>query len=144
MERHTKDNLGREEWFDKNDDYHRDGDLPARIYNGDLEWYRHGKRHRSGDNPAVIYTDGFRAWWKNGLRHRDVGPAIIYGSGLKKWYQYGVLHRNDGPAIVAADGYSQYYINDTLVDRDTYEHWQEEHIAKKIMDQDNPGVPTDF
>lgn len=70
---------------------HREGDLPARIDNGNRFWYKDGVLHRGGDKPAYISRDGKRSgWYWRGERHRISGPAK---QDLKKnktgWYLDG-------------------------------------------------------
>jgi len=92
---------------------HRDGDLPAVIFdNGQMEWYFHGRPHRAGDKPAVMDTRGNMSWVVNGRIHRarDAGvgavgggadePAVILEDGSRRWYYNDVLHRD----TVDADG----------------------------------------
>ena len=64
-------------WRDKDGKFHRDNDLPARIYvtnghddnDGSKEWWRHGQRHRDHGRPAVIQEDGAIYWWIDGLEY---------------------------------------------------------------------------
>jgi hypothetical protein len=72
--------------WEKNGQWHRDGDLPAVIYpDGQLEWYQNGLVHRDGDKPAVIYPNGQLEWRQNERLHRLCGPAVIYSNGKLGW-----------------------------------------------------------
>jgi antitoxin component YwqK of YwqJK toxin-antitoxin module len=77
----------REEWFNKNSEYHR-VDGPARIWyyeNGNIKsksYFSNNKLHRE-DGPATIryYENGrieFEAYYLNGTAHREDGPAEIW------------------------------------------------------------------
>jgi hypothetical protein len=91
-------------WYNLNNEYHRDEDLPARIFesNGDnsecgfLEWYQHGKLHRDNNKPAIVWDYGCE-WWVNGVRHREDGPAVHESPGTltKKWFLNGVEYTED-------------------------------------------------
>jgi len=82
--RHVTSN-GEEEWYDDNEELHRDGDLPARTDSrGGKAWFKHGKLHREGDKPAIEAANGDRAWYCDGVLHRDHGPAIIYADKNKE------------------------------------------------------------
>jgi hypothetical protein len=51
----------------KNDQLHRDGDLPAVMnMNGTKYWYKKGVRHRDGGMPAVVNADGTLFFYENG------------------------------------------------------------------------------
>jgi antitoxin component YwqK of YwqJK toxin-antitoxin module len=79
-----------EKYYDKNGEYHRDGDLPAYIsyfLDGGIDYthfYKNGKLHRDGDKPSSVsyYQDGrthHRYYHKNGKFHRDSEePAVFY------------------------------------------------------------------
>ena len=54
--------------------------------------------HRDGDLPAVIYDDGSKHWYFYGTRHREGGPAFDAPGGHREWWFHGKLHRIDGPA----------------------------------------------
>jgi hypothetical protein len=98
-------------WY-KNNDFHRE-DGPAVIKpNGDKYWFQNGKRHRI-DGPAVECTNGHKVWYKNGNLHCEDGPAIENPNGDKFWYKEGRLHRIDGPAI-EKNGEKWWYIEGLL------------------------------
>jgi len=84
------DHHGGQMWYDTNGNYHRDGDLPAIIWDdGAQTWFRHGDRHRDGDKPAYISSNGTQAWWQHGKRHRETGPAIIHANGdIEFWLNH--------------------------------------------------------
>lgn len=84
-------------WFNQHNQLHRDGDLPARIVGGVIEY------------------------WQNGALHRDNGPAVIEKSSPYRVYiKNGKIHRDDGPAVTNRDGTSQYYLNNAA---HTKEQW---------------------
>lgn len=102
-------------WLDDNGETHREGDLPAEIWNnGNLIWCRHGKLHRQNDLPAVVLADGLRAWFENDEYHRENDlPACIYPDGVQIWYYRGLYHRSNGfPAVTRTNGTMDWYIND--------------------------------
>jgi hypothetical protein len=90
---------------------HSIDDLPEINYVGDRQWYKEGKLHRDGDLPAVIYDDGDQFWYKEGKLHRDGDlPAVIYDDGDQHWYKEGKHHRNgDLPAVILANGDQEWY-----------------------------------
>lgn len=58
----------------------------------DIKW---DELHREGDLPAVIWEDGSQEWWKNGQTHRDGDlPAIIWCNVAQFWYKNGQLYRD--------------------------------------------------
>lgn len=76
---------GGEEWYDDNEQLHRDNDLPARTdSHGGKAWLIHGRLHRNGDKPAIEAANGDRAWYKNDMLHRENGPAVIYADKNKE------------------------------------------------------------
>jgi len=83
--------LNGSEWWFKDGQLHRDGDLPAVVYpNGDQYWCQHGKPHRDGDQPAVVRADGNQKWYQHGDLHRDGGkPAVINADGTCAYYRHG-------------------------------------------------------
>ena len=110
---HTKEwPDGTLEWY-KNDQLHRDGDLPARILaDGTLEWYKNGQPHRDDDKPASVWYDGPLMWFKNGQKHRNGDkPARILNGGTLEWYCNNKLHRVSGPAVFDANGSTEYWVN---------------------------------
>jgi ribosomal protein L25 (general stress protein Ctc) len=71
---------------------HRNSDKPAITSSMHYEWWVNGLRHRDGDLPAVVYNNGYSAWYKNGVRHRSGGkPAIIYTNGNSTYWENGSL-----------------------------------------------------
>jgi hypothetical protein len=101
-----------DQWWFKEGQLHRDGDLPACILaNGDQEWYKEGKCHRDGDLPAYIEADGDQEWCKEGKCHRDGDlPAYIGSNGHQEWYKEGKCHRDgDLPAYIEEGGYQVWY-----------------------------------
>ncbi|MFN7113881.1 MAG: hypothetical protein ACK4PK_05925 [Alphaproteobacteria bacterium] len=76
---------GVEEWYDDNEQLHRDGDLPAQIDpDGGKAWLQHGQPHRANDKPAIEAANGDRAWYENGVLSRKTGPAIVYADKSKE------------------------------------------------------------
>ena len=88
---------GKEIWWYKNNEIHREGDLPAiERTNGRREWYKKGERHRLGDLPAIEHKNGSKEWWVNNQRHRENDlPAVEMVGGHKKWYRNGCWSRKD-------------------------------------------------
>lgn len=63
----------------KNNQLHRDNDLPA-VDGPDIqEWYRHGKRHRDGGKPAII---------KPGIKHWYINDQWIKSDPPQDWISY--------------------------------------------------------
>jgi antitoxin component YwqK of YwqJK toxin-antitoxin module len=57
---------------------------------GKQYWYKNGERHRDGDLPATIYPNGTKTWYKNGTLHRENDlPAVIWPDGTQKWFKNG-------------------------------------------------------
>ena len=55
------------EWGSENHREHRDGDLPATVWNdGAQYWSQNGKFHRDNGLPALIHPDGTMEWWERG------------------------------------------------------------------------------
>lgn len=130
----STDEIGNKFWKDDKGLFHRDNDLPAVIkWDGQKEWYQHGRLHRDG-GPAIIHgsggekwfqddllhrggdlpaieIDGRKEWWKNNLRHRDGDkPAVVNPDGTLEWWRNGERHRDDDkPAIVYPDGSEEYW-----------------------------------
>lgn len=93
-------------WY-KNDDLHRENDLPAIEHSYFKEWWKDGVRHRENDLPAVEHNNKeHKEWWIKGRLHREKGPAKICTYKIinyhkKVWYYDGNIHRLTGPAIVS-------------------------------------------
>ncbi len=107
--------MGTQVWC-KHDKLHRDGDQPAIIHaDGAKVWCKHDKYHRDGDLPAVIHADGAQAWYKHDKCHRDGDlPSVIHADGSQEWFQHGNRHRdNDNPAKITST-YTEWYKNDRL------------------------------
>jgi hypothetical protein len=91
-------------WY-KNDDLHRENDLPAVEHSYFKEWWKDGVRHRENDLPAVEHNNKeHKEWWIKGRLHREKGPAKICTYKIinyhkKVWYYDGNIHRLTGPAI---------------------------------------------
>jgi hypothetical protein len=82
------DDYGNKYWY-KDDNYHRDDDLPAiESKSGQLWWFKEGKKHRV-KNYAEFTSMQTKAWWKNHERHRLNAPAIIFTNGAKDYYEFG-------------------------------------------------------
>lgn len=76
---------GDEEWYDDQEQLHRDNDLPAQIdSHGGKAWFQHGKIHRDNDKPAIEAANGDRAWYQNDQLHREHGPAVVYADPEKE------------------------------------------------------------
>jgi len=76
---------GDEEWYDDNEQLHRDDDLPAVSDSfGGKAWLWHGKFHRGSDKPAIEAANGDRAWYEHGNLSRKTGPAVTYADKSKE------------------------------------------------------------
>ena len=103
-------------WY-KNDDLHRENDLPAVEHSYFKEWWKGGLTHRENDLPAVEFNNKeHKEWWIKGRLHREKGPAKICTYKIinyhkKVWYYDGNIHRLTGPAIVSnfCNRESEYY-----------------------------------
>lgn len=69
------------------------------IRDNNQYWYKDDLYHRVG-GPAIIQYNGVKIWMYEGQPHRDNGPAEIHPTGVKVWYQHGLRHRTHGPALV--------------------------------------------
>lgn len=82
----------------KNDNLHRDDDLPAIVNDSEdyyYEWFQNGLLHRNGDKPAVV-DEYVKEWHINGVLHRDGGkPAYKHIDGIHKWFIDGVKIRKE-------------------------------------------------
>ena len=109
-------NLG---WY-KNNDLHRDGDKPARIWSeGTLEFFKNGQKHRDLDKPAVIRTNGTLEWWRNWQLHRDGDkPSLIDADDRLVWYKHGLPHRASGPAVIHSNNEHEYWIDGKNIDEE--------------------------
>lgn len=68
---------------------HRGHDRPAVMSSDGVQvWYTHGTIHRDGDKPAMIIR-GTVQYLKHGRLHRESGPAVINEYGVKWWYLNG-------------------------------------------------------
>lgn len=74
-------------WKDSNGRPHRDGDLPAVVWDdGSQIWWQHGKHHRDDDLPAVVWKSGVQAWYQHGEEHRDGDlPSRVRPGGDREW-----------------------------------------------------------
>ena len=53
-------------YYYKNNDYHREKDLPAKIWLiGTRAWFKNGKQHRDNGKPSSIYFDGYMEWYED-------------------------------------------------------------------------------
>lgn len=103
-------------WY-KNDELHRENDLPAIEHPYFKEWWKDGLRHRDNDLPAVEFNNKeHKEWWLKGRLHREKGPAKICTYKIinyhkKVWYYDGNIHSLMGPAIVSkfCNRVSEYY-----------------------------------
>jgi hypothetical protein len=88
---------------------HNDDGPAVKMKNGDLIYYRAGKKYRE-DGPAIYNPDGSTAiFYKKGVIHRDNGPAY-FKDGTTKWYKKGKLHREDGPAVETSWGAKEWWV----------------------------------
>ncbi|MDE1153077.1 MAG: hypothetical protein PW788_11120 [Micavibrio sp.] len=89
--------FGNSFYVDDNEEYHREGDLPAMLTaDGDKGWYIHGKLHRIGA-PAVEHKDGGWEYFENGECHRDGAPAVHRADGTEDYYIRG--HKLDDAEV---------------------------------------------
>lgn len=107
------------EWL-KYNTYHRDDDLPARVWsNGSKEWWFDGYIHRGSingiDQPAWVECEGSNqymtlSWWQWAECHRNSidgieQPAdVCPSSGRLGWY------KNRLPCNVTVDGVGKPYV----------------------------------
>jgi hypothetical protein len=48
---------------------------------GDTRYYKDDQLHRDDDLPASVWAGGDKLWYQNGKQHRLAGPAIEYANG---------------------------------------------------------------
>jgi hypothetical protein len=53
---------------------------------GTIRHYKDDQLHRDNDLPAIISEGGTRYWYQNGLQHRVVGAAMIYADGEEFYF----------------------------------------------------------
>jgi hypothetical protein len=58
---------GYKEYLDSDGHLHNDNGPAVIYFNGDKQWYCHGRFHRL-DGPAIEYTDGYECWFYHGKR----------------------------------------------------------------------------
>ena len=82
------------------------------IYGDTYHYNKNDQLHRENDLPAIVYANGDKYWYKNDQYHRENDlPAIVLANGNKYWYKNDRLHReNDLPAVVLADCRTEYWI----------------------------------
>ena len=104
----------------------------VKVHNDRTDWYNlEDQRHRE-DGPAVEYADEYKAYYINGKRHREDGPAIEYANGDKYYYLNGKLHREDGPATEYENGNKYYYIKDIQITKEEFDNRNKSCIDKII------------
>jgi len=126
----------------KDGKYHREGDLPAKIYpSGRVEYYINNELHREGDMPAIIHPSGTQEYYINGKYHRDVDkfgnsqPAIITSDGEYEYYINGKHHREgDLPAVIYNNGDCEYW-NYGKLHRDNDLHGNPQPAIKIIIEE---------
>lgn len=126
----------------KDGKYHREGDLPAKIYpSGKLEYYINDELHREGDLPAIIHSSGTQEYYINDKLHRDVDkfgnsqPAIITSDGDYEYYINGKLHREgDLPAVIYDNGECEYWKHGKL-HRDNDVHGNPQPAIKILIEE---------
>ena len=65
-------NINKDIWYYKNNEIHRDGDIPALIWkSGARAWYKNGQCHRDNDKPSTIFPDGRMFWYENNICIKD-------------------------------------------------------------------------
>jgi len=58
-------------WYDSNDNWHRDGDMPAYITTcGYVAYCKHYKPHREF-GPAIIWEDGKEEYWLDDIEYTN-------------------------------------------------------------------------
>ena len=62
---------------------------------GEQTWYKDNEKHRDDDLPAIIYADGDQFWLIAGLQHRENNPSSIYSSGNVRWCLRGIEYTFD-------------------------------------------------
>ena len=88
---------------------------------GTVQYFNHNNQlHREG-GPAVIWYDGTQWWCQNGKLHREDGPAITWADGGKSWYCQGQLHRTNGPAVVRPGYPSRWRLNGKEYPQDVHQ-----------------------
>ena len=100
MSEYKTNSNGTKEWYNLNDQYHREDGPAIEGANGDKAWYINGQLHRE-DGHSYELSDASKAWYINGQRHREDGPAFENANGTKEWWVNGNLHREgDKPAVI--------------------------------------------
>jgi hypothetical protein len=56
---------------------HRENDLPAIIYDGEIQWRVNGVFHRENNKPARIHEDGTKEYYLNGVKYNPTDVPII-------------------------------------------------------------------
>ena len=61
----------------------------VKICNGLTQWFNLNDQLHREDGPAIEGVNGSKEWYINGQKHREDGPAIEFSSGYKAWYLKG-------------------------------------------------------
>jgi len=62
---------------------------PRTDQNGNKEWYNSQDQLHREDGPAIEFANGSKQWWLNNECHREDGPAVEMRDGKKYWYLKG-------------------------------------------------------
>ena len=61
----------------------------VKVYNDRTEWFNEENQKHREEGPAVEWPNGTKYWFKEGQLHRENGPAFEQADGTKYWYLYG-------------------------------------------------------
>ena len=61
----------------------------VKVYSDKTEWYNLNDQLHREDGPAIEWANGDKYWYLNDKLHREDGPAVECANGNKYWYLNG-------------------------------------------------------
>ena len=61
----------------------------VKVYSDRTEWYNLEDQLHREDGPAMEYENGYKAYYLSGKLHREDGPAIEWGNEYKSYFING-------------------------------------------------------
>ena len=90
----------------------------VKVYSDRTEWYNLEDQLHREDGPAMEYENGYKAYYLSGKLHREDGPAIEWGNEYKSYFINGKKltkeefnNRNNPTLDKAAEYYAHNYFD---------------------------------
>ena len=90
----------------------------VKVYSDRTEWYNLEDQLHREDGPAMEYENGYKAYYLSGKLHREDGPAIDWGNEYKSYFINGKKlteeefnNRNNPTLDKAAEYYAHNYFD---------------------------------